>query len=430
MQYKKIGFTDVDGVLRGKYVNLSKLEHSNQIEHCDVVFGWDLNDRCYDKDSVTGWNKGFGDALLTLDPTTERTIPWESGTNFMLGDYHADETFKHVCPRSLLKSILTEYKAMGITPKVGFEYEWFNFDKTAQTIAQPQEHTITQGMFGYSLSKLTELKDFSHQLLKDLQAFQIDVEGFHTETGPGVYEAALKYTHALEAADQAALFKLGVKEIALHHNIIASFMAKWNAGLPGCGGHIHVSLVDQNDKELLHYAENEPFNGISENFLSGILEGSIPLFPLYAPIVNSYKRFIEGSWAATSLCWGFQNRTTAVRIIPAKVGKCHVEMRIPGADVNPYLAIYALLASGLYGIREKLQLKLKEQKGSAYVSTQNAPLPKSLEEAVRIMQDHSLPKKILDPVFVDHYLMTRQAEVKRYQEAVTDWEINRYLEII
>ncbi|MCB0749610.1 MAG: glutamine synthetase, partial [Ignavibacteriae bacterium] len=282
MQYKKIGFTDVDGVLRGKYVHDSKLEKTNHIEHCDVVFGWDLNDRCYDKDSVTGWNKGFGDALLTIDKTTERTIPWENNTTLFLGDYHQDETFKHVCPRSLLKSIIAEYDKLGLVPKVGFEYEWFNFNKTDDTLQNPKDHTITKGMFGYSLSKLTERKEFSHQLLKELQAFKINVEGFHTETGPGVYEAALRYTDALEAADQATLFKLGVKEIAYQNNIIASFMAKWNADLPGCGGHIHVSLVDKDNLPVANYTQDKKIEGISEHFLSGIMEGCIPLFPLYA----------------------------------------------------------------------------------------------------------------------------------------------------
>ena len=430
MQYKKIGFTDVDGVLRGKYINASKLNHSNQIEHCDVVFGWDINDRCYDKDSVTGWDKGFGDALLTIDRTTERSIPWEDGTTFFLGDYHEDDTFKHVCPRSLLKSILLEYEKLELQPKVGFEYEWFNFDKTKDTINAPKDHTITKGMFGYSLSKLTERKEFSQQLLTQLKAFKIDVEGFHTETGPGVYEAALHYTDALEAADQATLFKLGVKEIALQNDIIASFMAKWNADLPGSGGHIHISLVDKNGKEMLTYQKDEKIDGIPEYFLAGVLEGCIPLFPLYAPIINSYKRYISGSWAATSLCWGYQNRTAAVRLVPNRVAKSHLEMRVPGADANPYLALYALLASGLYGIKEKLKLKHKEQIGSAYASNENEPLPKSLEEAVRIMKDHSLTKKMLSPAFVDHYIMTREAEVQRYQEALTDWEIKRYLEII
>ncbi|NLP57585.1 glutamine synthetase family protein [Lutibacter sp. B1] len=429
MKFNKIAFTDIDGVLRGKYISTTKLK-KRKIGYCDVVFGWDINDNVYLQDSVTGWHSGFPDGMLTIDTNSERLIPWENSCPMYLSDFSDDENLKKVCPRSLLKDIVSAYHKLGIYPKVGFEYEWFNFEKTSETLENPQKNTITQGMFGYSLLRLQESKDFVKQLLTDLPSFNIDIEGFHTETGPGVYEMALQYKDAVNAADDAILFKQSVKEIGLQHQIIASFMAKWNTDLPGCGAHIHVSLHDKEGKNLMNLNTIENTHTISTQFLEGIMLGIAPLLPLYAPTINSYKRLTEGSWAATSVSWGYQNRTTAVRLITDYPENHHIEMRVPGSDTNPYLALYAILASGLYGITQQLKLQHKEQKGNAYENDAHIKLPKSLEEAVKLMETDSFPSKVLNKTFLEHYLMTRKWEVQQYQKSVTDWELKRYLEII
>jgi glutamine synthetase len=430
MEFIKTVFTDIDGVLRGKYVHTDKLKKKAQLEICDVVFGWDINDQCYAKDSVTGWGKGFPDGLLTMDNTTTRTVPWEDSTELMIGDFEQDENLKNACPRTQLKLILEKYHQLGLYPKVGFEYEWYNFKNVPEAFQQPKSNTITKGMFGYSLERLDEQQAYVHQLLKDLIAFNIPIDNFHTETGPGVYEASIQYDDALVAADNAALFKYAVKSIAKQNGIIASFMAKFTEDLPGCGGHMHISLQDEHKNDLIHYSKNETISGISEHFLAGILEGTKPLFALYAPIINSYKRYMTGSWAATDLNWGFQNRTTAVRLIENRVSKSHLEVRAPGADANPYLALTAALASGLYGIQQKMTLKLDEQKGSAYSNTGGIALPKSLEEAVIEMKTNLLTPKLLNTAFIEHFVMTREAEIAQHQKAVTDWEINRYLDMV
>jgi glutamine synthetase len=430
MEFNKIVFTDIDGVLRGKYVHADKLKSTSDLEICDVVFGWDINDQCYPKDSVTGWGKGFPDGLLSVDTSTKRTVPWESNTELLVGDFEHDENLKNACPRTQLKIVLAAYHRLGIYPKIGFEYEWYNFKNTPETFNQPKAHTLTRGMFGYSLQRLDEQQAYVQQLLKDLSAFDIPIDNFHTETGPGVYEASIQYGDALAAADQAALFKYAVKSIAKQNDIVASFMAKWTEDLPGCGGHMHISLQDENKKELIQYAQNQPISGISEYFLAGILEGTKPLFALYAPTINSYKRYMSGSWAATDLNWGFQNRTTAVRLIEDRVAKSHLEVRAPGADANPYLALTAALASGLYGIQHEMKLALTEQKGNAYAQKDGITLPKSLEEAVIEMKGSPLTKKMLNAAFIDHFLMTRDFEITQHQKAVTNWEINRYLDMI
>ncbi|UOB17024.1 glutamine synthetase family protein [Abyssalbus ytuae] len=429
MQFKKIAFTDVDGVLRGKYINKSKFDKGD-LGFCNVVFGWDSSDQCYDTNSVTGWNTAFPDGVLTIDTTTRREVPWEKNTPFYLADFSKDETLKNVCPRSLLKSVINEYHKLGLYPKAGFEYEWFNFHKNSQTINEPDKNTITRGMFGYSLLRLSENKEFITQLIKGLSDFKIEVEGLHTETGPGVYEIAMQYTEALEAADQASLFKYTVKEIGLQHDILASFMSKWNVNLPGCGCHIHISLHDKAGKNLMTYQPGNKTEDVSTYFLEGILKYAADLLPVYAPTINSYKRLVEGSWAATTVSYGYQNRTTAVRLIANKPDHHHVEFRIPGADVNPYLALYSLLSTGLESIKNKTPLTHEEQQGNAYSDTRNTLLAKSLEEAVDIMEKNKALKKVLNPKFLDHFILTRKWEIKQYQKAVTDWEIKRYLEII
>ncbi len=427
MDYKKIGFTDIDGVFRGKYIHSSKFEKSTEIGFCDVVFGWDVGDHVYGKDSVTGWKTGFPDGKLSIDISTKRIIPWDKETPLYLGDFNGDQNLSQVCPRSLLHKIVAEYHKKGIYPKVGFEYEWFNFKKNEDTITRPHENTLTSGMFGYSLLRLSENENYAKQLLTDLPAMNIPIEGFHTETGPGVYECALQHRDALDAADQAILFKYFVKEIALQHNILATFMAKWNADLPGCGNHINVSLADENGNNLLTYDADHKISGLSSHFLAGVLVGMGPLMPLYAPQVNSYKRYVEGSWAATSVCYGFQNRTAAIRLISGKQSR--VEYRVPGADANPYLALYGILASGLYGIKEGLNPKHSPIVGNAYEQSTGDKLPQSLEEAIRMMETSDIPARILNHNFIDHYLMTRRWEVEQFRKAVTDWELNRYFEI-
>ena len=429
MNFKKIAFTDVDGVLRGKYVSTAKFE-KKQLGFCDVVFGWDINDKVYEKDSVTGWYSGFPDGKLTIDLESERQIPWESKTKMYLADFYEDEKLKNVCPRSLLKEIITKYHALGVYPKVGFEYEWFNFKKQDNVYENAVENTLTKGMFGYSLVRLQQSNEFVHELLSYLQGFDIAIEGFHTETGPGVFEAALQYTNALKAADDAVLFKHTVKEIGLKHQITPNFMAKWNEDLPGCGCHIHLSLHDSSGKNITELKSIQNSNSISEYFLEGILHGMVPLQAIYNPTINSYKRLIEGSWAATSVSWGYQNRTTAVRLITDEEKTQHIEMRLPGADVNPYLALYALLASGLYGIQQKKNLQLNEQTGNAYSASENKLLAKSLEQAITVMENSNELPKMLNEQFLKHYILTRKWEVSQFQKTVTNWELQRYFEIV
>lgn len=425
MKHKKLIFTDIDGLPRGKYISEKKKTKSKDIGFCNVVFGWDMHDDCYPQDSVTGWEKGFPDAKFSIDNSSKRTIHETNANELYFGDFSSDDTFKSVCPRSLLKDVLKQYKDLGLIPKIGFEYEWFNFKKNTEKL-----EGITFGMFGYSLHRLYENQEFVEDILKETALNGINIEGLHTETGPGVYEAALEYTDVLTACDNAILFKSTVKSIAAKHNFLASFMAKWDENLPGCGGHFHVSLEDVEGNQILDFSNREKIPNRTAQFLEGILLGCSPLLPLYAPTVNSYKRLQPGSWAPTTVSWGYQNRTTALRVISESYANDHIEMRIPGADTNPYLVAYALLASGLYGIQKKLKLSHEVTIGNAYAEENILQLASNLADATKNMENDSLTKKLLNPKFVTHFIKTRKWEVEKYNKTVTNWELNRYIEII
>jgi glutamine synthetase len=269
-------------------------------------------------------------------------------------------------------------------------------------------------------------------LFELLVKFDIPIEGLHTETGPGVYEAAIKYAGILQAADQAILFKTAVKEIAYKHGILATFMAKINENLPGCSGHVHQSLWDADSQQNLFYSENDPhqMSEIMKSYIAGQLHCLPHILPMIAPTINSYKRLVEGAWAPTTLTWGIDNRTVALRALPTGSKATRLETRVVGSDTNPYLALAACLASGLYGVKNNLPLHKKNTIGNGYKDTSNGTLPQNLHAATQQMKHSDLAKKLFGEQFVSHFTQTREWEWRQYAKAVTDWELKRYFEII
>ena len=280
---------------------------------------------------------------------------------FFLADFVSPEKNPlEICPRQLLKKTIHNLKQEGFTAKVGCEYEWFNFKENAQTLTQKRFQnldTLTPGMFGYSLLRASSQHEFFNQLMDQLYDFDIPLEGLHTETGPGVYEAAIAYTDPLTAADRSVLFKTSVKEIAQRHGITASFMARWNKTLPGCSGHLHQSLYNLTQQALFFDASKpNKMSALFKMFLAGQITCLPEILPMFAPTVNSYKRLVEGFWAPTRSTWGIDNRTCAFRIINNSPTASRVEVRVPGSDSNPYLAIAASLAAGLYALQPGLKI--------------------------------------------------------------------------
>jgi glutamine synthetase len=434
----KLAVTDIDGILRGKVISFEKFVSVAEkgFGFCDVVFGWDAADLAYDNATVTGWHTGYPDAIATIDLQTFRQVPWENDIPFFLADFSNKKSeLNAVCPRTLLKQIKQQATEAGYIPYFSQEFEWFNFIDNREELYKnnfrnPQP--MTPGMFGYSILRASQEGNYFHDLFDSMKKMNVPLEGIHTETGPGVYEAAILFSEILEAADRAVLFKSGVKEIAHRHGIIASFMAKWNENLPGCSGHVHQSLWSANGKDNLFFDKKNKSgaSALMESYIAGQLHCLPDVLPMYAPTVNSYKRLVEGAWAPTTLTWAVDNRTTALRVLAGSPSSTRLETRVVGSDSNPYLAMAACLASGLYGIKNKMKLKTAPTKGSGYADTKNGILPKNLWEATQAMKESSIAKELFGEKFVNHFTGTREWEWRQFSKVVTDWELKRYFEII
>lgn len=435
-QKVKLAVTDIDGVLRGKVIHQKKFDSvaESGLGFCSVVLGWDSADVCYDNVSYTGWHTGYPDAQVFLDLSTYRTVPWDHDIPFFLGDFwSAPGVPLPICPRNLLRKIKSQAEKIGFSAFFSQEFEWFNFTESSEELHDKgffEPQTLSRGMFGYSLLRPMQNNVFFNDLFDLLAKYNVPLEGLHTETGPGVYEAAILYSDILEAADRAVLFKAAVKEIGSMHGVIPTFMAKWNASLPGSSGHVHQSLW-KNGKNIFYDAKSsDHMSDTMKHYMAGVLHCLPHLTPMYAPTVNSFKRLVEGAWAPTTLTWGVDNRTTALRALPGSDKSTRLELRVVGADANPYLAMAAALASGLYGIKNKLALKVKQTQGNGYIDTHNGTLPRNLYEASVNMRDSKIARELVGDEFVEHFTQTRLWEWREYSKAVTDWERKRYFEII
>ncbi|MBX7059557.1 MAG: glutamine synthetase family protein [Leptospirales bacterium] len=434
----KAAIVDIDGVLRGKYIHIDKFKSAMQkgFGFCNVVFGWDAADVCYDNVEYTGWHTGYPDAEVRLDPGTFRRIPWDSNTPFLLGDFvDAQGQPLPICPRQLLKCVIARARSRNYEPMIGVEFEFFNFRETPESLAEKGFRNlapITPGMFGYSLLRSSYGQPYFSTLMDEMGRFEVPLEGLHTETGPGVYEAAIGIADALEAGDRAVLFKTSAKEIAYRFGVLPTFMARWNLNLPGSSGHVHQSLWDVAGERNLFYDEqdSQKMSPLFKSYLAGLLHCLPDILPMFAPTVNSYKRLVEGFWAPTRVSWGLDNRTAAMRVILGPSSKStRVEGRVSGADINPYLALAAYIAAGLYGIEKNLPLSAPPVGGNAYQS--DAPrLPSTLFDAATKMRESKVARELFGDAFVDHFTATRLWEWRQAQLAVTDWELQRYLEII
>ncbi|HEX3096597.1 MAG TPA: glutamine synthetase family protein [Usitatibacter sp.] len=433
----KVAAADIDGVLRGKYMHRDKFFSAVEggFGFCDVVFGWDIDDQPYDNAYMTGWHLGFPDAPVRIDLATYRRVPWDGNVPFFLGNFvKADGQPYPLCPRQVLKRVLKRAEKMGFQAMVGTEFEFFNFAETSQSWAAKKgvdPTPISSGMCGYSLLRAGQNREYFNALMDELAAFRVPLEGLHTETGPGVYEAALLFTDALEAADRAVLFKMAAKEIGARFGIMPSFMAKWHAKFPGCSGHVHQSLAD-GSKNVFHDPKGRHggMSKVFESYLAGQVAFLMEFGPMFWPTINSYKRLVDGFWAPVKPTWGIDNRTASFRVLPGSPKSTRLETRCPGADMNPYLAIAATLAAGLEGVEKGLKLTSKPITGDNKGGEAVVRAPRTLIETTRIFHASKLAREWLGADFVDHFAATREWEWRKWLDAVTDWEMKRYFELI
>ncbi|WP_373085622.1 glutamine synthetase family protein [Sneathiella sp.] len=435
LDFVKVGVFDIDGVLRGKYLSTKKFFSvlEDGFGFCDVVLGWDANDQLYDKESYTGWANGYADATVVPVIDSCRELPLEDNMLFFLLEF--GDRAAGVCPRQTLKRVLAKASDMGFTAAAACEFEFFLFNESPESIREKNYHgltTFTPGNFGYSMLRASVEHNFYEQLLALCEEMDMPIEGLHTETGPGVLEAAIAYDEALKAADKGALFKTFTKVLAQKNDLMATFMAKWSKNYPGQSGHIHLSLADKNGTGSFFDSAKE--NNISDtmrHFIGGQQKLMPEFLAMIAPTINSYTRLIPGFWAPTEASWGIDNRTCALRAILGSEKSQRVEYRIAAADMNPHIAIAAALGSGLWGIENKIE-PTTPIKGNAY--TQEFPeelaLPKTLWEAAQALKKSRPARELFGDAFVDHYVITREWEEREFRKAITDWEMQRYFEII
>jgi glutamine synthetase len=433
----KIAVTDLDGILRGKYINRRKFDTAldKGFGFCDVIFGWDSMDEVYAQDSYSGWQRGFADAWARIDSSSCRALPTEDNRSVLfLADFE-EHRAAEVCPRSLLKRVLARLQKQGFSASAAAEFEFFLFNETVDSVRQKGYHQLqpfTPDNFGYSIIRNSTHADLYHQIMQMCTAMGMPIEGLHTETGPGVIEAALEHCDPLRAADNAVLFKTFIKVLAQKNQLMASFMARWSNHYPGQSGHLHVSLADLDGKPIFHDPGQEHTMSREMRWFIGGQQRLMPeLLSMVALTCNSYTRLVPGFWAPTNASWGVDNRTCALRAIPGNPSAQRVEYRIAAADINPYLALAVAIGSGLWGIEQQIKPGPAIQ-GSAYdVDIGDAlRLPQTLSAAADRLRHSSAARDLFGDAFVDHFAYSRDWEEEQQRKAVTDWQLQRYFEII
>ena len=427
---------DLNGVLRGKFIPGATFGRTPQapVAFCDVMYLFDLAEGLIPAPAgAPDWwprvETGVGDLLALPDLATFRVVPWLTGTAIVLCEHHRrDGSPLEVSPRHVLTRCIERADSHGLVPKMAAELEFFLFqrpDAGDPVLPSP----VTDRASTYGVAQGGQAGAVLRAIRYHAAEFGLPLAGTTFEAGAGQYEINLAYSDVLTAADEAFLYKYAVRDLADRHGLVASFMARPTAGF-GSSGHLHQSIWSTEGENL--FADPDAPHGLSavaRSFVAGQLATMGELACVYAPTVNSYKRFMPMSAAPTTVSWGHDNRTTALRILGDGPDSVRVENRCPGADVNVYLAMAAALAGGLHGIEEGLPLP-DAVAGNAYGDPSLEQLPTSLETAVARFEQSPVARRFLGDSFVDFYAATRRWEIEQFRSQPTDWEVRRYLDVV
>lgn len=428
----RVGGIDIDGLWRGKQLNVDYLPREGAVSLSNYVFGIDIEDQLYDPTSeYTGWTTGWPDIHLAVDVSTVRAVPWEPGVATAVASFVDDDGASlALCPRGILQRMTEEVRAAGYEPDVAMELEFFVFEGRpipGQDGKVGRPMPIQYGNHGYHPFRSTDLME---RWTRELIDYGIPVEGTLTEWGESQFEINLAHGCPTEVADNTVMVKNALKAIAAREGKMVSFMARPNAEGPGSSGHVHASLRDIKGRNVFYDSAGEHHASESMlRFAAGLVR-DLPVTALIAlPFINSYRRVGDYLSSPTRINLGYENRTTGLRLITHSPTGARLEVRVPGADVNPYLVLASTLASGLAGIVEPLP-PATVLHGDGYADTTSPTLPRSLEEGIRRFEESPRPAELFGDAFVGHYLHSRRWELAKWREAVTDWEVNRYLEMV
>ncbi|MCU1406402.1 MAG: glutamine synthetase [Glaciihabitans sp.] len=420
-----IAFTDMQGRLVGKRTSARLFMEelaSHGAECCNYLLAVDVEMNTVDGYKISSWEKGYGDMAMMPDLETLRIVPWLPGTAMVTADLTMlDETPVVQSPREILKTQIARLEAAGLVPYAATELEFIVFDDSYRSAWAKKYSDLTPASdynIDYALLASTRMEPLLREIRNGMDGAGMYCEGVKGECNFGQQEIGFRYAHALATCDNHSIYKNGAKEIADQHGKALTFMAKYNEK-EGNSCHIHLSVRGADGSSVMAGDGTYGFSKLMEHWLAGLLATTREFSLFFAPNINSYKRYVEGSFAPTAVAWGVDNRTCALRVV-GHGQSLRVENRIPGGDVNQYLAVAALIAGGLYGIENELELPPIFE-GNAYGS--EAPtVPTTLRDAAELFGTSTIAAEAFGADVVEHYLNNARIEQKAYDAAITDWE--------
>ena len=426
-----LAITDMQGRLQGKRLDARFFADElidGAVEGCSYLLASDVDMNTVDGFALTSWERGYGDLAFSADFSTIRRVPWHEKTVIVFADVETvDGEPVAVSPRQILKKQVGRLDERGWTGFTGTELEFIVFDDTYEEAWSSGYRDLTPANLynvDYSLQGTSRIEPLLGRIRRSMRDAGMIVESLKGECNLGQHEIAFKFAELVDKCDEHGLFKLGTKEIASQEGCSLTFMAKYNER-EGNSCHVHLSLREKDGSPVFAGNKAHGFSQVFEHFLAGQLAYAREFSLFLAPNINSYKRFVAGSFAPTALLWGLDNRTCSFRVV-GHGSSIRVECRIPGGDVNPYLAVAALVASGLRGVEESLVLP-EAFEGNAYAADASR-VPTTLHEALDLFDNSKVAREAFSDEVVDHYVHAARVEVAAYDAAVTDWERYRGFE--
>ena len=426
---------DMQGRLMGKRLHAEaflEIADGGETHCCNYLLATDLEMATPDGYASTSWSAGYGDYVMQPDLSTLRPVPWLEGTALCLCDILDHHTHAPIAfaPREVLKRQIARAQAMGFNPIMATELEFFLFQGTHDAIARggfQNLQPISNYNEDYHILQTSKEEPIMRPIRNHLRAMGIPIEGSKGEAEAGQEELNIKHSEALATADHHTLAKHGVKEIAHLHGHAATFLPKWHHNRVGSAAHVHQSLWSNEQNAFYDARAAMGKSPIMDHYLAGLLRYARDYTVFLAPYINSYKRFAKGTFAPTQIVWSVDNRTAAFRLCGEGTKSIRVECRTPGSDINPYLALAAMLAAGLQGIAEKLALPAPFQ-GDAYTDDAQQHLPATLRDARAALLASNMLQEAFGAETVAHYARAAEWEIEEFNRVVTDYEIARGFE--
>jgi glutamine synthetase len=426
---------DMQGRLMGKRFQAEFFVDSawEETHSCNYLQATDMEMQTIDGYRATSWAAGYGDYTMKPDLSTLRRVPWLEGTALVLCDVLDHTTHEDVAhsPRAVLKRQVARLEAMGMKAMMATELEFFLFKESfeeAHAAGYRGIHPISPYNEDYHIFQTTKEEEVMRAIRNGLQGAGVPVENSKGEADAGQEEINVRYSDALTMGDNHVIIKNACKEIAWQKGRAVTFLAKWNYNAAGNSSHVHQSLWSLDGKPLFHDPDGQyGMSDLMRHYLAGLLAHASEITYFLAPYINSYKRFRAGTFAPTKAIWSKDNRTAGYRLCGEGTKAVRVECRVGGSDLNPYLAMAALIAAGLDGIENKLELEA-EFKGDAYGARRVRGIPVTLRDAAAAMKKSKLLRAAMGDEVIDHYVRAADWEQEEYDQRVTDWEVARGFE--